>query len=411
MNVQHLQETYPKLISYLEENGYSRSYINRLKREINRIISKAESQKWSSYTDVYLGYVQKGKTQTFLKEKHSLLGTIERFDINDQYPDGRQHKGIIDRGKYHLLEPEFKSIIDNYCAIEKERGKKDSSIYVESRNAAKFLFGLQQKGFDTLEKITEEAVLSAFVVPETGLTRSYSYKKSIAAVFKACIRQAPETFSRILAFFPTLRKTRKSIQYLMPEEVALFKQALSESKSPLSLRDKAIVALALYMGLRCCDIAELNLRSFDWSKDLIVISQQKTGVPLELPLNAIVGNAVYDYITLERPKNECEYIFISNHRPFGKLKRGTISCLAGRIMKALNIRLSEGNRRGFHIFRHHLATELLGNGIQRPIISKALGHTSPNSIDTYLSADFTHLKECALSVEKFPIAKGVFCDA
>ena len=407
MNVQHLQETYPILISFMEENGYSHSYINKLKREIYRIVSETEARKWYSYTDVYLEYVQQGRAKTYLNEKHSLLGTIERFDLNGQYPDGNQHKGIIDRAKYPLLVPEFKSVIDNYRIIEKERGKKASTIYVESHSAAKFLFNLQQKGIDTLEKITEEAVLSEFVMPENELRRSSSHKKSIAAVFKACTPQAPETFSKILAFLPVMRKTRKNIQYLLPEEVAIFKQTLYDNESPLSLRDKAILALALYTGLRCSDIAALTLGSFDWSRDLIVISQQKTGVPIELPLNAIVGNAVYDYMTLERPKTECEYIFISNHRPYGKLKSATISCLAGRIMEALNIRLSAESRRGFHIFRHRFATKLLENGIQRPIISKALGHTSPSSIDTYLSADFKHLKECALCVKRFPISKEV----
>jgi hypothetical protein len=53
----------------------------------------------------------------------------------------------------------------------------------------------------------------------------------------------------------------------------------------------------------------------------------------------------------------------------------------------------------------------LGNGVPQPVISRTLGHTSPNSLEAYLSADFKHLKECALSIEGFPVSEGVFGNA
>jgi hypothetical protein len=240
MNLQYLQDNYPKLILYMKEGGYTKSYINRVKHEIKQILSEAEAQKWDSYKAVYLSYVKAGKAKAYLSEKRSLLGTIERFAVNDQYPDGHQHKGIISREKYPLLIPVFKAIIDNYCVVAEERGKKSSTIYVESHNAASFLLDLQQRGFDGLEKITEDAVLSAFLVPENGLRRSCTYKKSIAAVLRTCIPQEPEVFSRILAFFPDLRVKRKNIQYLLEDEISTIKQALKDNESPLTLRDKAI---------------------------------------------------------------------------------------------------------------------------------------------------------------------------
>jgi len=72
------------------------------------------------------------------------------------------------------------------------------------------------------------------------------------------------------------------------------------------------------------------------------------------------------------------------------------------------IRQTKGERRGFHIFRHRVATELLGSGIARPVISKILGQDEPESLEAYIGADFVHLKECSLSMERFPIGEGVF---
>jgi integrase len=306
------------------------------------------------------------------------------------------------------LSQEFKSIIDYYCEVEKKRGKKLTTIYTESHNAATFLLSLQQKGIDSLVKLTEDAVLSIFMSSKETLIRSYSYKKNITAVFKACISYYPETCQRILAFLPALRETRKNIQYLTSEEIQKLKEALANDENTLTLCDKAIGILSLYTGLRGCDIAGMTLDSIDWDRDLIYIRQQKTEFPLELPLTAIVGNAIYDYLSSERPHTESRYLFVSQNKPYDRLKSKSIGNVAVRIMKAAGIRQSKGDRKGFHIFRHHLATALLGNGVSQPVISRTLGHTSPDSLVAYLSADFPHLKECSINIECFSVPEEVF---
>lgn len=410
MNVKNLKDNYPKLITFMEDSGYSEIYVNRIYREIKRILAEADSRGWGSYNDVYLEYTRKSGSPSYLRDKRAQLGLIEHFDIYGLYPNGQRRQEIVPRGKYHLLVADFKSVIDYYCIAENKRGKKESTIYVESSNAATFLFEMQQRGFDTLEKITEEAVLAVFLTPEGSLRRSCSYKKNIAAVLKACMPQAPETFTRILAFLPALRERRKNIQYLLPEEISRLKQLLADDGSPISYRDRAVGVLALYTGLRCCDIAGLTVASIDWENDLIQISQQKTAVPIELPLTATVGNAIYDYMSLERPVTGCEYIFVSEHRPYRRMQSSSLGNISSKIMVAADIRQSDGDRRGFHIFRHHLSTELLGNKVPRPVISRILGHESPDSLDSYLGADFRHLKECAISIERFRMPE-VLCNA
>lgn len=271
-----------------------------------------------------------------------------------------------------------------------------------------FFLLLQKKGMDSLLKITEEAVLSIFISPDETRLRSYSYKKNITAVLKACIPYHPEACHRILAFLPALRETRKNIQYLTSEEIQKVKETLANGENLLMLRDKAIGILALYTGLRACDMAGLTLDEIDWDRDLISITQQKTDFPLELPLTAVVGNALYDYLISERPHSESSYLFISQNKPYDRLNSRSMGNVAIRIMKVAGIRQSKGDRKGFHIFRHHFATALLGNGVPQPVISRTLGHTSPDSLESYLSADFPHLKECSINIAHFPVPEEVF---
>lgn len=411
MDLQNLRDNYYKLISHLEENGYSKDYIRKIRCEITRILSNADARAWTSYRDIYLEYAEKINNPKTLSYKLTQLGAIENFDIRGKYPDGQQRQKIIKRSKYYLLSDAFKAVIDFYCTAERARGIKESTIYTESHIGSSFLFDLQQKGIDSLEKITEEAVLAEFVSPKQELLRGYASKKSIAAVFKACIPQNPEIFTKLLTFLPALRESRKNIQYLRPEEVTRLKQALADEKSPLSLRDKAIGTLALYTGLRCCDIAGLTLNAVDLANDRLRICQQKTGVPLELPLTAVVGNSIFDYLQLERPNTECEHIFVTYRYPHRRLKDVSLGYVSRKLMKAAVVRQTVGDRKGFHLFRHHMATALLGNDIPQPVISKAMGHTSPDSLEVYLNADFKHLKDCALSIEQFPMREGVLGNA
>jgi len=408
MNVQNLRDNYPKLISYMESNGYSKTYVARFKREIEKILTAVNSKEWLCYTDVYLEYTKTSHSPHALRQKRTIIGAIEQFEVHGKYPNGKRRHELFERGSYPLLSPEFKSVIDLYCEVEKKRGKKPAAIYTKSHNASTFFLSLQQKGINSLEKTTEKAVLSIFMSPDETQIRSYSYKKNIAAVLKACIPYHPKTCPRILAFLPALRETIKNIQYLTSEEVQKIKETLADDGKLLTLRDRAIGMLVLYTGLRGCDIAGLTFDTIDWDKDFINIRQQKTQNTLELPLTAVVGNAIYDYLKLERPHTESRYIFISQLKPYGRLKNRSVGNVAVQIMKAAGIRQSKGDRKGFHIFRHHLATTLLGEGVPQPVISRILGHTSPDSLESYLRADFPHLKECALSIERFSVPKEVF---
>jgi hypothetical protein len=218
----------------METNGYSKIYVYRFKREIKKILAAMDSKEWSCYTDVYLEYTKTSDSPDYLRNKRTIIGAIEQFDVHGRYPDGRRRHELFERGAYPLLSPEFKSVIDYYCKAEKKRDKKATTIYSESHNASTFFLSLQQKGIDNLDKITEEAVLSIFMSPDETLLKSYSYKKNIAAVLKACIPYHPKTCPRILAFLPALRETRKNIQYLTSEEIQKIKNTLADQNFSLA---------------------------------------------------------------------------------------------------------------------------------------------------------------------------------
>lgn len=410
MNLEKLIRNQNELLEYMESAGYSKNYRREVEKEIKRILENANKKGWTSYSEVYQHYTQTSLSKHRLRDKRTFLGLIEHFDVHGQYPNRRRRQKILRRESYFFLSDEFKEVIDYYRKEATKQGKKENTISSGASSASSLLRTLQEKGIRNPSEITEESIMSVFISPDGTPRRSCGYKKEIAAVFKACVPKDSETFNRILSFIPKIRNTRKNIQYLVPNEILALKQTLSDENSTLSLRNKAIVELAMNTGLRVGDIAGLTKDSIDWEKDVIAIKQQKNGLPLELPLSAATGNAIHDYLSQERPSSNSNCIFVSEDSPHRRLKSGSLNNIIDKIMKKSDIRQIRGDRRGFHIFRHRVATELLGNGVARPVISSILGHDDPDSLEAYLSADFVHLKECAISIEKYPVNKGVFSD-
>lgn len=404
MKEQNLRAKAPILFEYLRDKGYSQYYIGLFRLGINYVLRLRSEQPGISYEEVYRTKVDADPTHRPLLHWRRLFNIIERFEKTGVLP-GYGYVIIGGDKKYATLSDEFRRIIDIYRREEPKTGKKLMTIHREARLATSFFCALQEQGVFTFSEACDNHIQTVFSGYSCG------YRKIVRVVIRRCIPFFEEgVCERFISMFPMTRNKRRNIEYLTAEETKSIKAVLTSPDSGLCLRDKAVGLLALFTGLRGCDILGLRLKDIDWENDLILINQEKTGVPLKLPLRPIVGNAIYDYIYQERPKCSTEEIFVSKRPLHLPLCVGSAGNIAGSIMKAAGIRQNKGSRKGLHIFRHHIATFLLNKEIPQPVISSVMGHSSPSSLNPYLNADFLHLKECALSIEPFPIRKEVFHD-
>ena len=406
IDINALREKEVLLLKIFSERNYSCRYISEYKSVFNKIFKLVKTGEYQTYEDVYTYYlaVRSGPS---LRSAKNTLSSIRYFDTYGTYPEGKMKPQIgVGKSRYELLSDEFRGVIDTYQNIDSAKGKKSKTIKSESSSGTTFLTCIQDQGIFFLEGITQQSVIDVFLGDDKKMTKSCSVKKSIKAVFKACLGSGiadDRVVGRIISFLPKMKNSRKNIQYLTDTEYRKLRDGLLSYETGISLRDKSIGLLAMFTGLRSCDILNLTMDSIDWDNDVLSIEQQKTGVPLDLPLIPVVGNAIYEYITEKRPKTETCEIFISHNHPYSRLKSSTSYSISCSIMKQFGIRQEIKDRRGLHLLRHHLATELLSKDVPTPIISKILGHSSLNSTQAYLGADFTHLKECALSIEGFPV--------
>ena len=155
-----------------------------------------------------------------------------------------------------------------------------------------------------------------------------------------------------------------------------------------SLRDKALLKIASQTGMRSIDIVNLTFDSIDWENRTFRIVQKKTKVEVLLPFSNGVGNALYEYITKERPQKESNHIFINKVAPFNPYHRAVVSFA---LKKALGVK-----NKGAHILRKSFASKMTAASSDFSIVTDALGHTTEGNLDPYISIDEKRLKECAL---------------
>ena len=166
MDVSNLRKNHPKLLAYLEENGYSRCHKDWFKRCIKLALTDGASCKIESYEQLYWhevekrGYAEHAPVRRTLK---SVLGNVWQFDKTGKFPRWSEPHGFMASPKdKDLLSNQFKDIVNQFKIDARTGGKREYTIKVESRAAICFLLHLQSRGKFRIEEVCEKDVLSFF---------------------------------------------------------------------------------------------------------------------------------------------------------------------------------------------------------------------------------------------------------
>ena len=407
LNLFELKDRLPELQKHMEDDGYTVKYVRKVIVRAQRIIVMAGTVKWDSYQEVLDWYSAQGYGKTKLREICTVVRIMSAFHLFGKFPDNNAtpHPLWPRKNRYQQLIPEYQEIVDYGSNAQELRGLKESSVQRGKDEATSFLYFLQEKGISSLENATEDDIVAFFQYGSNGIR---TMLHSLSRFMRDCIPMNPMLFRRIDDYIPVLHQARRTIQYLTPDECDALTQALEDMDNDLNFKQRAIGNILLYTGMRASDVANLQIDSVDLQKGLMHFTQVKTGRDVVLPLLPIVGNAIYDYCTMERPQSDLSYVFLGQNAPYHNMSAGSIWYIVSKIMDCANIRMNDGDRRGSHLFRHHVVQSMTENNVSAPVISATIGHNSPKSLDSYLSADIKHLRECSIDLGEYTIPKEVF---
>ena len=166
----------------------------------------------------------------------------------------------------------------------------------------------------------------------------------------------------------------------------------TDRSSPHGRRDHAILMLLARLGLRTCEIVRLELEDIDWEVGQITV-RGKGGRWSKLPLAPDVGESIVAYLQHDRPRCSTRRLFVTQRAPITGLSTGcAIVNTAARALSRAGIAL---HRKGGHLFRHTLATNMLGRGATLREIGEVLRHRKAKTTWIYTKVDFRALRGLA----------------
>lgn len=145
-----------------------------------------------------------------------------------------------------------------------------------------------------------------------------------------------------------------------------------------SLRDKAIVALMLCLGLRSCEIIDLQTHDIDIDASQIRV-RGKGGKERLLPISPWIKSSITNYLAFERPSvgHTACFVVLKGKRHGLRMKPEGLRKIF-RHRRTKNAFLKDAHP---HRFRHTFCTNLIRQKVPLPVVQKLMGHAS---IDTTL---------------------------
>ena len=168
-------------------------------------------------------------------------------------------------------------------------------------------------------------------------------------------------------------------------------------KTAIGKRDYAMLIIGADLGLRQCDILNLEPANFDWDNNTLKFIQCKTNNSVALPLPEKVGLAVIDYLRNGRPGTKCNKLFVMHKSPYAQFSSAWY--IIDKYMVRAGIENLDERRHGFHSLRHSLAGAMLDEQVPLPVISEILGHINTNTTSRYFKIDTPNLRNCGLEVD------------
>lgn len=165
------------------------------------------------------------------------------------------------------------------------------------------------------------------------------------------------------------RGSEKEVEVFSDEEIEKILFYIND-KQKISQRDRLVIMLLLFTGLRVSELVNLKIADID----LLTLSLKvvgKGGKFREVPIKLELKEAIKEYLEGERKEhkhNESEYLLLTQRAD--KMDKDTVNKLLRKHGKKLNIKMKP------HKLRHTFCTRLIKKGVDLTTVAKLAGHAN-----------------------------------
>lgn len=296
-----------------------------------------------------------------------------------------------------ILETSLGRLLEAYADHCRRNGLREGSVQLYWKLALRFLKGLEDAG------VTGAADIGPHEVSSACLALKSNYYLSAIHTFLRFLAEEGYTQHDYSCIMPLFKRPQPMPPVYSEAEIRRIEAAV-DRQGPHGKRDYAALLLATRLGIRGGDIATLTFEELDFKRNTICLTQQKTAVPLSLPMLPEIKAALLDYLEHERASSDSEYVFLSLKPPFSHISVHLLGKLTSTAIRSAGI-VPGGRKCGPHAFRASLASSMVNDDVPYEVVRNTLGHTDVNAIKSYAKLDVERLRVYALAV---PETTGYF---
>lgn len=163
--------------------------------------------------------------------------------------------------------------------------------------------------------------------------------------------------------------------------------------TPIGLRDYSILLCFTELGLRCSEVANLQIGDIEWNRGTIIVRKTKTHAERELPMSVKLGKALENYVLHARPVSLGSPLYFKSAR---RMLEPASTDNVRSVIRRLYIKVGiTGWHVGTHALRRTVGSHLYNAGNDLKIVADLLGHTSVSTTKAYVRIDVESLRVVA----------------
>jgi integrase/recombinase XerD len=284
-----------------------------------------------------------------------------------------------------IAEPKFRELLGHLAA---ERGLAENSLHAYRRDLEN-LNDFLAKRTRTLFNADERDFREYLHAQSRGGKSTRTVARRLAAI-RVMLRFFSGEDGRSAKILQQLErpKPEQSLPKILSRAQVNQLIGAPNPKSPLYLRDVAILELLYASGLRASELCDLNIRDLNESVGVVRVFGKGSKERI-VPVGGAARAAINQYLAECRPKlarTNDEHLFLS--RTGKPLDRVALWMLVEKYGRKSGI-LREVSP---HTLRHCFATHLIGGGADLRVVQELLGHSDISTTQIYTHVDQDRLK-------------------
>lgn len=284
--------------------------------------------------------------------------------MNDLYVKDFMNYASVEKGlaKNSLLA--YETDLKKYVAFLNRKKIKDLSE-VDRTHINQFLFyekERKQEASSIARTLVAIKLLHRFLVKEGHL------KEDITSVL-----DSPKLWKHLPVFL-----TSREIESILRQP---------DLKTPIGIRDRAILELLYATGIRVSELVTLKLLDLNLDSGFLKCFG-KGGKERIVPLGRTAKECVRRYLDKVRLQHKSECLFLGSKKAKERLSRQAVWLMIKGYARKAKIKKEITP----HTFRHSFATHLLEGGADLRIVQELLGHADISTTQIYTHVSRDHLK-------------------